>query len=470
MIIHTFHPANGLTRLISLRWIAILALLLALLLTSFWLEVNLPVNLMLPALMAFLLANILAQNQLKTHPKITDSHLVSHLLTDILVLGWLLYCAGGASNPFASLLLLPLTIAAVALPLSWASAISLMAVSVYSILVFFNIPLPAPKGGLKLLDEVLAESCSIGGAHGSENGPGSGFALHIAGMWLNFLVSAIIMTYYLARQALTLKQNELALREFRERSLREEKVLAMGLMSAGAAHKLGTPLSTLSVMIGEMDDQTPLSADEINLMRQQIQRCKTILIDIVKSADQPNRPAIKVTDWIDEWVDEWHLLRPSILRPRLVLQSSVDQTEPSIAPDQSLNQALQSLLDNAADAAAENTSISCEERRLVIEIYWDVSDLQINILDRGLGIHEDAAGLLGMHFVSTKQPSNQNANSQQVGGLGIGFFLTNASIERFGGKVELFTRELSKSSSGTRTQVRLPLIKLNEGIYPQCQP
>jgi two-component system sensor histidine kinase RegB len=233
-------------------------------------------------------------------------------------------------------------------------------------------------------------------------------------------------------------------------------------MAAVAAHKLGTPLSTLSVMLGELEADTPVETEDVSLMRNQIARCKAILAEMVASATPQNRPALSVTNWVNEWVDEWHLLRPSVLRPQITLRretSSPEKPEPLICPDRTLDQAIQGLLDNAADAVAENgTHKTSDNGRINIEIDWNADKpdtLQIDILDCGPGIPENMADLLGMHFVTTKNGHN-GSGEHQVGGLGIGFFLTNATIERFDGKVELFQRE----PQGTRTRVRLPLNRL----------
>lgn len=453
----SFHPTSALNSLVNLRWISISGQVLVLLGLVLGLQVELPILLITPAFLILLAANWVGRRQLTHSSQVTDGQLMGHLATDFLALGWVLYCAGGASNPFASLLLLPLTMAAITLPGRWLWVTTPLAVMAYTALVFFNIPLPPPQGSLQALDQVLAETCSIGGIHGAEDAPGSGFALHVAGMWVNFAISASIVYFFLARQAATLRQHEHALQAFRERALREEKVLAIGLMAAGAAHKLGTPLSTLAVMLGEIEAESSIDAEDISLMRSQIERCKSILVDMVASTTPQSRQALSLTRWIDGWLDEWHLLRPSVLRPHLTLLGQTDTSSPIVVPDRTLDQAIMGLLDNAADAAASNpTTAIAEDRRLRMEISWDQDAVQIDILDSGPGIPENMADLLGMHFVTTKNKPLTSPDNTQVGGLGIGFFLTNATIERFDGKVELFNRD----PQGTRTRVKLPLNRL----------
>lgn len=460
----TLHPIHTLRSLLILRRISLLAQILALGGLVLGLGVDLPILLITPGILIPLLAEGFAQHQLTHHHPITDAQLLAHLATDFFALSWVFYGTGGASNPFASLLLLPLTLAAITLPVRWLWVITPTAILTYTLLVFFNIPLPPPHGHLEDLDRILSETCSIGG-HTLEDAPGSGFALHVAGMWINFALSAFIVYFFLARQAITLREHEQALQAFRERALREERVLAIGLMAAGAAHKLGTPLSTLDVMLGETTPESPPDRADLDLMRQQIKRCKNILADMVASATPQNRAPLATLDWVNGWVDEWHLLRPGVCRPVLVL-GEPSPAFPMIAPDRTLDQAIQGLLDNAADANLSNPMPKQAQCKLEIEIYLENNALWIDILDCGPGIPENMEGLLGMHFVTTKTTQETASPPSQpvVGGMGIGFFLTNATIERFGGKVELFRRE----TCGTRTRVKLPLSALV--ATPQISP
>lgn len=468
---------SALRQLIRMRWIALSSVLIVLLVAVIGLHIDLPVILMMPAITSIVLANWIAQRQSQQRQPISDNTLFTHFGFDLLTLSWLLYCTGGTNNPFAALLLLPLTMAAVALPTQKLWLMAGLAGGLYSLLVFFNHPLPAPHGILKTLDEVLAESCNIGTGHDPSNSaPGSGFALHIAGMWVNFAVSVVIVCTFLAKQARTLHQRDQALHDLRERALRQERALSIGLMAAGAAHKLGSPLATLAVMISEAKHdalhgihqhaQTLLTHDELHLMHQQVNRCKEILTEMVAAATPQKRPSLSASAWLAEWVDEWHVLRPNLARPRLRLTAPSTLVEPLIAPDRNIDQSLQGLLDNAADALIQQSKIRAastitHEAPLEIELNWTSSDMTLDILDRGIGISPEMADLLGAHFIHSDKNQllaapKENKTDYPVGGLGIGFFLTHATLEQFGGTVELVPRD----GGGTRTRVVLPLDRL----------
>lgn len=437
MITHGFHPASFLQRLVQLRWAAILAQALVLSFTVGWLRMPLLVAPMAAGVLVLIVANLMTLKRLQSPRPVSDGELFGQICLDVLVLEWLLYFSGGSSNPFISLLLLPLTITAVAMGRRYVWAMAGVCFGAYTLLVFFNLPLPPLPPRLLTLEEVLAETCGMD--HGS---PQSGFALHMLGMWLNFSISALIVAVFLSRQAQALRQRDKELQAYREQALRNEQVLALGLLSAGAAHKLGTPLSTLAVLSRELERSQPQNtelAEDARLIREQVERCKGILSDMVSSVRGAPQISQALPQWLEQVIDEWHLLRPKVPRPQLKISQESDSPPPQIRPDRGLSQALQNLLNNAADAHPEDVSLL---------LAWDAAQVSVEILDRGPGVAPEIVDLLGQSFVP------QDADGSK--GLGIGFFLTNATIERFEGEVEVFSRE----GGGTCTRVTLPLSAL----------
>lgn len=437
-----------LSRLVALRRISVLAQGLVLLLAVAWLQIPLPVVPMAAITVALALFNLYTQwRQQQTRP-VRDDEVFAQLLVDVAALAGLLYFAGGSANPFVSIFLVPPTIAAAVLPprLAWSMAgATLLA---YSFLMFWNLPLPAPQGQMAELDALLARASGIAPEHA---GHVSGFALHVLGMWLNFVVSAIIVVLFLTRMAAALKARDRELAAARETALRNEQILALGTLAAGAAHKLGTPLSTMAVVLHEAEiahtDDVELRAD-LQLLRTQVDECKKILSQTLASAGQARDEAsrrIGLDAYLERLLEEWQLIRP-----RVAIEARLEgpRPAPEIATDRRLEQALLNLLDNAADVSADD---------LAFTALWDATTLSIDILDRGPGIDPQTAARLGEAFVSTKAvTAAAGSQSAESGGLGIGFFLTNATLEQFGGGVTLTPRE----GGGTRTRVVLPLGQL----------
>ncbi|MEI2782313.1 MAG: ATP-binding protein [Candidatus Competibacter sp.] len=337
--------------------------------------------------------------------------LFAYLQFDVLALTVLLYFGGGASNPFVSLLLLPLIIAAALLPAGQVWAMAGATVAVYTALMFHYLPLP-----------------------GMLSGHGSGFHAHLWGMWLVFVISALLIAGFVARLAATLRQRDRQVSRLREKALRDEQILALGMFAAGAAHELGTPLATIAVLAKELEREhgqdSPLGAD-LRTLRQQVEACKAILGDLLRSADlSADRDAAQTLDVVLERTrDRWQLLRPWV---PLRVDCAGPSPPPAVTAPHTIGQTLISLLNNAADACPEGVDLAGR---------WDARRVVIEIRDRGPGLPPEVESHLGEAFCSTKD-----------GGTGVGLLLANATLERLGGQVSL-TRD---PRGGTCTRIDLP--------------
>lgn len=431
-----------LARLVSLRRFTVLAQGGTLLAAVAWLRIPLEVAPMLAASGLLALANLLTQWRLTWARPVSDREFFGQLLLDTGVLAVLLYYAGGSANPFVSLFLLPPTLAAVALPARHAWAMAGISAACYTFLMFWNLPLPPPQGELAALDAMLARASGIAGEHA---GHVSGFALHVIGMWFNFGLSAAVVVFFLTRATSALRERERELAAAREAALRHEQILALGTLAAGAAHKLGTPLSTMAVVLRELEltrhGDRELQED-LALLRTQVDACKDILSGTLASAGQARDAASRampLAHYLERLLEDWQLIRP---RVQLSARLDGERPGPAIAADRTLEQALLNLLDNAADASPVGLEFTAR---------WDRQQCCIEILDRGPGLDPHTAGRLGQPLSSAKRNTEGGA-----GGLGIGFFLSNATLERFGGRVEIVNRP----DGGAATRVCLPLDRL----------
>jgi two-component system sensor histidine kinase RegB len=443
---------NLLPRLFALRWIEVACQILVLWGAQRWLTLQEGQWQSLASLIGLLAGiNLITWWRLSLPWPVTDPELFVQIAADVLVLGALLYFSGGSTNPFVSLFLLPLTIAAAILPPAYAWAMAALTLAGYTFLLFVNVPLPPQSVELPFLDTLLApasgaEHAGHGGhashtGHGAMTGPDSGFALHVLGMWFDFVVSAGIIAFFLARLAATLRGRDRELAAAREDALRNEQILALGTLAAGAAHQLGTPLSTMAVVIRELelhhDDEAELRED-LGLLRRQVDNCKELLSQLLNSAGKAraeSAAARPLDAYLQEIAEKWRLLQP--LTP-LLTEWQGTQPAPSILAEPTLEQALLNLLDNAADASPKGIHMTA---------HWNKSECLIEILDRGPGVAGSVAQKIGQPFFTTKRDQ---------GGIGIGLFLSNATLEGLGGKVELFNRP----SGGACTRITLPLARL----------
>jgi two-component system sensor histidine kinase RegB len=438
---------NPLRRLVALRRIEVLTQVIVLILAVAWLRIPLDVVPMTAIIGLLAAINLATQWRLERGSQPGDGEVLAHLFIDTLILTLLLYFAGGSANPFISLFLLPATLAAAMLPARHAWAMAGITLVAYTFLMFWNLPMPPPQGDLARFDELLARATGGAGEHAAH---GSSFALHVLGMWLNFLISIGVVAFFVTRMAAALKARERELSANREEALRNEQILSLGTLAAGAAHQLGTPLGTMAVVLRELElshrDDRELNED-IVLLREQVDRCKQTISQILASTGHGRNDSLQslpLDACLHRLLDDWQVIRP---HARVCVSLHGLQPAPRIAAERTLTQALLNLLDNAADANAGHP----EALRFAAE--WDAESCRIEILDRGPGLDESSRSRLGKAFFSTK-----NDPGARPLGLGIGLFLSNATIERFGGRVELFNRD--DPLGGACTRVTLPLQRL----------
>jgi two-component system sensor histidine kinase RegB len=372
------------------------------------------VTLSLSALALFTMASLWRT----TRPwPVTNREFLAQLLID--VLGWtiLMYFSGGANNPFISYYIVPLVISAAVLPWRHTWVVAGASLLAYSLLLYFYQPFPLFTPHAQM-------------------GHDSGANIHILGMWFNFLFSAGLITYFVVRMAATLKQQETRAARQREERLANDQIMAVASLAAGTAHELGTPLSTMTVLIDEMLlDQAPGSQirEDCELLKQQISQCKATLSELTRTAELTSigqTESAPLREFASRTVNRWAVRRPGVVY-RLV--SEQDGPGPVIEFDSTLGQALENLLNNAADTGSKKIEIHCG---------WDPHWGRIRVRDWGPGIAPELLEDFGKPIIRASE-----------NGLGIGLLLTHATVERFGGRIELSNH----CEGGTLAELLLPL-------------
>ncbi|MCM5703432.1 ATP-binding protein [Larsenimonas salina] len=348
---------------------------------------------------------------------VTEAECLVHLLIDVIGLTAIFYFTGGSTNPVISYYIVPITIAAATLPVRYTILTTVTAFGGYSALMLFYQPIPE-------LSRHIA---------------GTGISLHVLGMWLNFALCASLITYFVFKMARALRRRDRTLSKTRETALRNEQILAVASQAAGTAHELGTPLGTMAVLLGEMkeDADSDILREDITLLQRQVEQCKTHLRSLVATAERRRVGPLEHQDvqaYLERVIEKWLVIRPDVTH-RL---TCLGRRHAIIPTDDTLQQALLNLLNNAADANPQNIDITLD---------WDEQQVIVDIRDHGAGVPMDIADQLGQTFVSTKSK-----------GMGIGLFLTHATINRFGGSVSLYNHE----EGGTLTEVTLPRVDSKE--------
>ena len=398
---------QNLLRLWLIRSILLVALIVALAVLREFTAYELLWNPLWALLLAMALLNIALLYRLWLPRPVGEREFFANLLLDIAFLTGVLYLSGGAANPLVSYYLIPLIVSAALLESRFTWALTGISVGCYTVLYFFHQP--------------FALFAMAG--HG-------GMSAHMTGMWINFVFSALLIAWFVARMARSMREQQSAAAAIREEALRDERIVGVAGIAAGAAHELRTPLATMTVLVDELSDQHPDLDADLGLLRQQLQRCEDILGKLVDSATHAReRRQSSLAVLVRELIDTWRIARPEV-----PLRIDIDESAAhiQIVFNQGLNHALLNFLHNAADASPDHVSLKASQ---------EGGQALIVIEDRGAGIPGEIADALGRRFVSRKD-----------GGLGLGVLLGSATIERLDGQVSLHDRE----GGGTRWEVRLP--------------
>ena len=410
-------PLLNLKRLLLLRNIVIGFDIAAIIISVQMLGMALPLLPLCALLLFYILINGLSWLRLKKEQQVSTSEFAFQLAIDTIIFTLLLYHVGGYTNPFVSLFLIPLVITAATLPKKFIWSMAGLTISCYTLLMFQYIPLPH----VHMMHETRD------------------FDLHVLGMWFSFLLSVSLVLFFVVKMASSLRERDQALAIAREKALQDEHLVTLGTLATGAAHELGTPLSTMAVLAKELhteqqsDDELREKAD---IIRQQVERCKTIISDISTTTGQTRAEGGKkqeIQTYLEQTFQQWHSLRPEA-HAKLTTHGQ-DETV-YIFADKTLTQALLNLLNNAADASINHIDITAQ---------WDNETLNLLIIDQGPGIAGDIKNAIGQPFFTTKKD-----------GYGLGLYLAHAVIERYGGNLTLSNR----TEGGVAAQVTLPLQRL----------
>ncbi|WP_168204024.1 ATP-binding protein [Aliikangiella coralliicola] len=407
------------------RSIAIICQLALILFATLYLDIRLPLNWLFALLafeVGFQIFNILRARQERS---VSSFELLTHIATDSLILAGLVYFSGGANNPFIYLLLLSIALGTLMLKPRDLLLVSVLQLILYSLLNIYQRPLE------------LADSSPL-----------SSFHLHLAGMWVNFVITVILISIFGLLTRHSMRKQEHRIQSLREKQLKDEQILSLGIMSASAAHELGTPLATMAIIIDDLKHE-PL-AQEINqdmqLLSAQIANCRNIIQSLSEKSHKIKKQLSQET--LDKRADNGEILKHRlqaiidnwlVFRPQIALKQQWSKAFDTYVQNIpiSVEQAVTNLLDNAADASIENGNDIVE-----INCHFSEQDLTIDITDFGQGITPEMKRSLGASIQETQKP----------GGLGWGLFLSNASIERYGGKVQL----LEADHGGTLTRINMP--------------
>ena len=413
---------QGLQRLLLLRAFVTGASCIGLFFLQFLSALLIPAIFITSLVAGIMVSILLGYWRLRMSRPIGNTELFLHVLVDVVFLVLLLLNTGGVGNPLISYLLVLLAVTATLLPRGYAHFFAIGSILIYT---FF------------LLLDLFAEQ-DMTGMTGSAQ---SMFELHLVGMWVIFVVSAILITVFISAMAIAVRDREHHLAEARENELRNEQLVAIGTLAAGTAHALGTPLSTMSVILNDLDDleQEKLEGEsvrqDISVLREQVSRCKHSINQLIRyyhKDDARSRAPVTVDRFAADIQD--YVLN---VHPAAKVEFTMEaEPETPLDVEPSVRHAVINIIENGIKAARKTVEV-----RYAMEMETP-RVLLISIADDGPGIPAEVLERIGEPFISQRKDS-----------MGLGIFLANAALRRAGGEIEMFNRQ----SGGALTLIRLPL-------------
>ena len=379
--------------LVFLRWIAIFGQLFSVNLVYFYLDLNFPVLLCHIVIFIGLLTNIYLQFGLKA-TLLKDLYSSSFLMYDIMQLSILLFLTGGIFNPFAILLIVPTIVSSTFLSMGSTIILGTSTIVILFVLTFFNMPLPG-------MEEYILSFPNY----------------YVTGILISLIIGLIFLSYFGIRFAGETKKRSDALNKLQQILAKEYELESLGGQAAAAAHSLGTPLATISVVSKELrkevGDNSKLTKD-IDLLISQTKRCSEILKNISqkKIINDEFLSSMSFEDLLEEILKSFK----ENSEKNINLNTDRDTNKIDIKKNPELVYGLRNFIGNAVKFSYDNVLVS---------VISDNINLYILIEDDGPGFPDDIIRALGEPYIKSKSKLSKNDT-----GLGLGTFLGKTLLER----------------------------------------
>lgn len=414
--------------LIRLRWVAVLGQTVTVLGVHFGLGFALPLGLCLTVIGMSAVLNVVLQICFPASKRLKSTHAMLTLGFDLLQLSVLLYLTGGLQNPFALLIVVPVAVSASTQPLQITVILCALAVACTSVLVLQYMPLPWPSNELK--EPPL---------------------LYMLGIWTALICCIVFMATYAWRTAQETRMMSDALAATELLLAREQKLSALDGLAAAAAHELGTPLATITLVAKELQREIPEDSpfrEDIQLLRTQTARCRDILGTLAQNTGETDAVFSKMSlgHLIEEVIEPYRIFEKEIqvdLRAPPEREGQFDP-EPIIARNAGIIYALTNLVENAVDYASSKVDIVAD---------WTKDHINIAIIDDGPGFASHIMRRLGEPYVTTRPRLPDSSNDNGSEGMGLGCFIAKTLLERTNATLRLENRE----PHGTGAIVRVTL-------------
>lgn len=423
--------------LMKLRWVAVAGQLTTIIVVEFGLRITVQLTPLLVALgvtaatnsgFTFWLRRLRVERQSDLlERRVWHRVFLSLMLLDLVVLTLLLYFTGGHANPFSLFYFVNLALCGILLSPTRAWLLHVLSLLCFGLLLYFQVPLDELRSSENLL------SISESGAP----------TLGHYGLVAAFAACSSVIVYFVTRLSDELQKGDTALRQAQLKQARTDKWEALGTLSTGAAHELASPLTTIAIVSKELErelSQRNLPSDvvgEIELIRREVDRCRTILNRMSIDAGHATAEAdveISVHELISKTLDELPTERS---RVGVKVSRNIGGQKLKV-PLQSVLQAIRGVIQNALDASASEVTVAAE---------IDGKHLILSVTDTGEGMSKEVLNRADEPFFTTKEAGK---------GMGLGRFLARTVFERLGGRFDT----KSEPGKGTTVKIELPLVEV----------
>ncbi|MCX7287179.1 MAG: ActS/PrrB/RegB family redox-sensitive histidine kinase [Rhodobacterales bacterium] len=393
--------------LIHLRWMAIAGQLAAIIVADRVYGMQLPLGLSFMAVGASIVANLLSITLFPENRRLTEAEAFLTLLFDLSQLSFLILVTGGLTNPFALLVLAPVTISASALGLRSTLLLGGIAILSITVAALWHFPLRFADGTELAIPRTFE-----------------------FGFWLSIVIGILFLGVYSRRVSTEMRTMAEALLATQMALAREQKLTDLGGVVAAAAHELGTPLATIKLVSAELMDELsdrPELLEDARLIRDQADRCRDILRDMGRAGkDDLHLRQAPLSSALRE-AAEPHVARGKRVEFSLAPMEGSPDRQPTILRRPEIIHGLRNLVQNAVDFARSTVWIEGE---------WTDRTVTVRIIDDGDGFPPHAIGRIGDPFVRFRRPDAAPASLRPgYEGMGLGLFIAKTLLERSGAEL-----------------------------------
>lgn len=423
----TFRQVTGSTRanwvrlrsMILLRWFAIAGQLTAITVAQHLYGLQLELGLCYLAIGASVISNLVAIFVFPENKRLSETQNMLMVLFDLLQLAFLLFLTGGLHNPFALLMLGPVTISAAVLTLRSTVFLGATAILLVSLLANYNFELRTEQGFILAIPDVF-----------------------LFGNWAALIIAIIFISAYSVRVTSEINTMSDALSATQLALSREQKLTDLGGVVAAAAHELGTPLATIKLASTELKEElsdAPELQEDAALISEQADRCRDILRDMGRAGKDDLHMRRAPLQSIIEEAAEPHMDRGKTIEFTL---SGPETAQPSILRKPEIIHGLRNLVQNAVDFA---------EFTVWVEASWTEHSISLRIIDDGRGFPQHLFGKIGDPFMRKRRAASDRKSRPGYEGMGLGLFIAKTLLERSGAELRFANgREEGVQSAGSK--------------------